>query len=350
MIVLFLTVLGVWFGANFFAGRDSFLNDAPAEAAVYWHESRGREVDKIWLYDATERLLLGDASAPAKFLFENVAPEAREISFAILPGFEDFIFWAKMDTDKLNEFKEKLEKLNFSYLAETDGKAIISNSQNVFLKMLAKPRRRNPSPSLPSEKGEGAARQIAFYRAARSSAAQIYLGENFQFKNFSLPEIDSDFLSGNKLLVSPKISEPKNFADYDYLLVLDEVVAAEEIKESLKSNLAALFPEKREKILPDGAVVREIIANPELFQFEKKKIGGREIDYLLILQSGQEIFVAEEDKTVIVSDGNGLLIDYLANLPSKQNYYGITLFEIISKLAKWITPDFGGVVLGVDLR
>lgn len=345
LVILLCTALGGWFYINFWVSQDSFLEAVPVEAAVYWHESAGGKLVLAWLYDLSQRMLLGEAAGQAKFLFENVAPDSSQTALAILPGFEDFIFWGYLDVRRFNELKEKLESLNFNYIFEDDGKITITNTKIALKEVLAALSQKTFS--LADQK----VRLITFNRAIRRFPAQIYFDGNFKFDNFYPLSLKSDFWETSRLNVAREEGVREGGrADYHYLLTTDNAYLTKDTENILKNNLAVALPEIKEKKLPDETVVREMIANPDLFIFEKAKMAGEEVKYLSISQLNQEIFLAKTNGLAAVSNSRELMADYLGHLDFRQRSYGKNLLDFLLEWARWATADFNGIVFGVDLR
>jgi hypothetical protein len=345
LIISFFVLLTFWLYTNFLISQDDFLNYAPAETVIYWHSFPAKNVDNVWLYDLTRRVLSGGASDQAKFLFENVAPETEEMSLAVLPGLEDFIFWGRLDASGFNKLKEKLENSNFNYIYEDEGKITITNTKFGLKEILAVLSQKNFSLS------DQKIRLIAFNRAYRRFPTQIYIRGNFKFGDFYPLKLKSDFWETNQLKVARKNYElPPGAGDYNYLVTADNEYLVKEAKNILKNNLAVAFPEIKEKELSDKTVVREIIANPEKFSFEKIKVGGEEINYLKTPVINEEFFIFETDDSAAASNSRDLLANYLVRQNPREKYYGKNILDFLLSLAKWVTNDFNGVVFGVGVE
>ncbi len=345
LIIALLVLATLWFYSNFLISQDDFLNCVPVEAVIYWHSLLNENFDNVWLRDLTSRLLLGEAKSQVEFLFENVVPKTGEASLAILPGFEDFIFWGKLETEQFNQLKEKLEDSNFNYIFEDEGKITITNTKFGLKEILAVMSQKNFS--LADQK----IRLIAFNRAYRRFPTQIYISGNFKFGNFYPLKPKSDFWEVNQVEVTQKNRDSVyDLGDYYYLLAADNVFFREEAENILKNNLAAAFPEIKEKELPDKTVVREIIANPEKFFLEKVKISGEEVNYINNPVINEEFFIFKMDEKMIASNSRDLLANYLAHQNPREKYYGKNLLNLLLNWAKWMTNDFNGVVFGVEVE
>lgn len=342
LIISFLVLFTTWFYTNFLVSQDIFLDYVPAQSVIYWHISLNKKSNSIWLYDLTERFLLGESSNQAKFLFENVAPETEEIAMAILPGFEDFIFWGRLNTGKFNKLKEKLEISNFSYIFEDDGKITITNTKFGLKEILAVLSQKNFS--LADQK----TRLIAFNRAYRRFPIQIYISGNFKFGNFYPHKLKSDFWETNQFQVTQKTHESHSIKDYAYLATVNNFYLVKEAENIIKNNLAFVLPETREKKLPDETVVREIIANPEIFVFEKVKVSGEEVRYLKVPAIGEEFFIFQGNGELIASNSRDLLANHLVHEPQRK-YYGKNLLDFLLNWVKWVTADYNGIVFGINV-
>lgn len=338
--------LAFWFYAAFLVSCDSFFSAAPAESAIYWHSSFGEGADDIWLRALSEKMLPSQAAGEAEFLFQNVTPDTSETAFAVLPGFEDFIFWGKVDAGKFTELKDKLEKENLSYILEDDGRIAITNTKFALKEILAVLNQK--SDSLADDK----VRLVAWNRAGRRFASQIYFKDNFKFGDFDAMSWQSDFWSVNSLSVSlgPAKSQPQSLFDFDWFAKTDNRYLFKNAEKIIKDDLAVILPELKERLLPDNTVVREMMANPALFSFEKQTISGREINHLSVSKIGQEFFVGRVGEDVLISNSGRPTVDYLANLKPRIDYYGKNLVDLFSDWLKWVTPDFEGVIWGVSAR
>ncbi len=334
-----------WLYAHFLISRDIFLDDAPAESAIYWHSSFPEGADDLWLQTFSKKILAGQAAKEADFLFTKVGLISSEMSFAVLPGYEDFIFWGKIDVGRVDELKENLEAEKFNYIFEDGGKITITNTRFALNEVLA----------VFSGKSETLAgnqvRLIAWNLANRRSPAQIYFKDNFKFEDLNAINWRSDFWEKNILSVSlgATSGESRGLFDFFWLVRTDNRYLYKNAENSIKNNLAVALPEIKERTLPDKTVVREMIANPALFSFSKQKLFGREIDYLSVPELKQDFLIAHDADNIIISNSSQKMADYLVTLPSRPDYYGKNLVELFSDWLKWMTADFGGVVFGVDL-
>ena len=330
----------------FLVSHDVFFDDAPAESAIYWHSSFPEGTDDLWLQTFSKKLLAGQAAEEADFLFKEVGPISSEISLAVLPGYEDFIFWGKINVGKAEELKRKLETEKFNYIFEDGGKITITNTRFALNEVLA----------VLGEKSEALAdnkvRLIAWNRANRRLSAQIYFKDNFKFEDLNAINWRSDFWEKNILSVGlggSSSGESRGLSDFSWFLRTDNRYLYKNAENLIKNNLALALPEKKERILPDKTVVQEIIANPALFSFSKQTLVGREIDYLSVPELKQDFLIAYDANSVVISNSSQKMADYLVVLPSRPDYYGKNLVELFSDWLKWGTADFGGVVFGVDL-
>lgn len=344
LMVLFLIFLMLWFYANFLISQDVFLDSVPAQSVIYWHSISNQSSNSVWLRDLTRHFLLGEASDQAEILFEHIAPKTKEMSLAILPGFEDFIFWARLDVSDFNHLKEKIENSKFSYIFENEGKIIITNTKFGLKEVLAVLNERNFS--LADQK----TRLIAFNRAFRRFPIQFYINGNFKFGDFYPLELESDFWETNQLKVIQKNREGVYAAkDYYYFMTADNPYLVEKGENILKNDLAVVLPEIKERVLPDGTIVREIIANPESFVFEVTKISGEEVKDLKVPVINEEFFIFKTNKGVTFSNSRDLLANHLVHLDLQRKYYGKNLLDFLLDWAKWVTVDFEGAVFGVSV-
>lgn len=336
LVIAFAVTAVAWVYFSFLTAHNDFFDRAPAEAALFWHRGAGQEADEAWLHEISGGVLTGEAGNQARFLFETVAPESKETAFAILPGFEDFIFWGRLDPSDIDPVKNKLAEASFNYIAEEDGEIIITNTKFALKEVLATLSRKNFS--LADERG----RLAAWNRAGRSFPAQIYLGPNFQMGDFPGLSLKSDFWGTNILNVA------KSEGGYAHILVTDNNYLAKEAGNLLKNTLAVLLPESVDRELPDGTTVKEIVANPDVFIFTKEKISGREADYLSVPMLNREFFLSSADGKTVLADSRDLLANFLVRLGRKPDYYGENIMELAKSGAKWFTSDFGGIVFGVN--
>ncbi len=326
-----------WVYFSFLVSHDDFLDMAPAQAVIFWHRSAGGSVDETWLRDISERMLSKEASGQAETLFRSVAPKSSETSFAVLPGFEDFIFWGKLSPADFNTLKGQLEEENFNYIVEDEGKVAITNTKFALKEVLAALSQKNFS--LADQKG----RLAAWNRASRRFPVQLYLGNGFKWENLSAPGLKADFWEINQLKIT------KNETGYLYLLATDNGYLSKKAGDYLKNVLAVILPETREKKLPDGVIVREIVANPDAFVFGKTKISGREVEYLSVPDLKREFFLSSSGKQTILSTSKDLLANFLVRLGRQPDYYGENIIDLAKKGAKWLTSDFEGAIFGISL-
>jgi hypothetical protein len=334
-----------WFYFSFFRSDQGFKNLVPAETAVYWQSDFGRGADDAWLWAFSQTVLSSEAAERTKILEEFVTPEANETALAILPGLNDFIFYARLDAVKFDERRERLENLNFHYIFEND-KLMIANTRFGLDEVLSVMEKKNYSLADRRDK------LAALNRAMRHSSAELYLAGNLKINDLRVLPWSSDFWSSNKLTVAVRSGSeaPRNLADFDFLLVSDDDFLRKNAENVLKDDLAALLPEIKEKKLPDGAVVKEILANPDAFAFEDKQIEGLATRYLSVPAIKQEFLIGQDREKVIIGNSGQIFTDYLVSLKSRPTYYGKNLAELLSDWLKWLTADFDGVVFGVNVK
>lgn len=338
LVVVGIVSIAAWVYFGFLVSRGDFFDEAPGETAVFWHRSAGNRVNETWLHEISRQMLGGQAAGQAQFLFDTVAPESDETAFAILPGFEDFIFWGRLDTAEFNTLKEKLEEMNFSYIFDDGGKVTVTNTKLALKEALATLSQKNFS--LADAQG----RLAAWNRAARRFPVQVYLGANFKWGNFPSLDLKSDFWGTNQLKVE------KSGSGYNYLLATENDYLVREGENLLKNSLAVVFPEIKERKLPDETIVREIVANPEAFSPEGTQIAGREVKFFAEPRLNQEFLMFFADKRAGFSNSRDLLANFLVRLGREPDYYGASIIDLAKIWAKWLTSDFGGMVLGVDLE
>ncbi|MBI5071946.1 hypothetical protein HZB93_03610 [Candidatus Falkowbacteria bacterium] len=325
--------------------EEAFLEVVPADAAVYWHSDSGRGADDAWLWAMSRATLSHEAADQTNFLEEFLAPETSEMGFVILPDFADFVFFGRVDAPKFNLLRSKLEEQNYHYIFEDGNRAIISSTRSGLGEAVA---------VLSQEKSSMADQKMklmSFNRARRRSSAQIYFGENFKIDDFRAMSWNSDFWSSNKLTIAAKRGAEVGLdvADFDFLAVSDDEYLKENMEKILKDDLAVLLPEIREKILPDKTVVKELLANPDAFLFEDKKIGVFLVHYLFVSAINQEFLVGEERQKVIISNSTGMFENFLADSVRRPDYYGKNLIELILGGLKWLTADFNGVIFEINV-
>ena len=344
LVLAGLISLSLWFYFSFLKSDKSFLEITPANAAIYWQSDYSRGADDAWLWAIGRSVLSDEAAEQTFFLEESVAPEARAIGFVILSDFSDFILLGQIDNSKFDPLRNKLEELNFHYIVESGGRVIISNSRFGLEEAMS---------VLNKEKNSLASNKmglIAFNRARRHSLAQIYFGENFKVKDFRALPWSSDFWSKNKLTIAPKrgTESPRNLADFDFLAVLDNEYLKKNMEGIVKDNLAVFLPEIRERVLPDETKVKELLANPDAFIFEDRKIGNSTARYLSVSGISQEFLIGKDRQKIIFSNSVEMAEDFLANSVRQPDYYGKNLIELISDWLKWLTTDFGGIIFEVN--
>lgn len=346
LVLAGLVGFATWFYFNFLKSSDeSFLEIVPAEAAVYWQSDFSKGADDAWLWAMGRAVLSEEAAEQTIFLEDFVAPEADKIGFAVLSDFADFIFLSRIDDSEFDSLRNKLEELNYHYIVESGGRAIISNSRFGLEEAMS---------VLNQEKSSLASnrmRLISFSRAKRHYPARIYFGENFKVDDFRALPWFSDFWSDNKLVVSLKsgTKTPRNLADFDFLAVFDNEYLKKNIEEVLKDDLAVLLPEIQEKVLPDGTKVKELLANPDAFVFEDRKIGGSTFRYLLVSGLGQEFLISRECQKTIFSNSGKMMEVFWENSSCQPDYYGKNLIELFSDWLKWLTADFRGAIFGINV-
>ncbi|MFA5129012.1 MAG: hypothetical protein WC445_03560 [Patescibacteria group bacterium] len=345
LIIAGFVGLSFWLYFNFLKSDESFLEIVPAEAVAYWQSDFNRGEDDAWLWAITRSMLSDEAASQTKFLEESIGPKASKVGFAILPDFVDFIFFGKINESDFNAVRIKLEELNYHYIFENGGRVIISNSRFGLEEAMS---------TLSQEKkslADNKMKLIALNSARRHSAAQIYFGGNFKVNNFKVLPWSSDIWVSNKLIVTPKLGTepPRNLADFNFLAVLDNEYLKKNMEGIIKDDLAVLFPEIKERILSDGTKVKELLANPDIFSFQNKQIGSFSARYLSVPDLSQEFLVGVERQKMIFSNSDKMMEDFLTILGSQPDYYGKNLIELISDWLKWLTADFGGVILGVNV-
>lgn len=333
-----------WFYFSFFRSDQGFKNLVPAQTAVYWRSDFGQGADDAWLWAFSRTVLSSEAAERAKILEEVVTPEASETALAILPGLDDFIFYARLDAVKFDERRERLENLSFHYIFE-DGVLTIANTRFGLDEVLSVMEKKNYSLADQRDK------LAALNRAMRHSSAELYLAGNLKINDFRVLPWHSDFWSSNKLTVAVRSGAevPRNLADFDFLVVSDDDFLKKNAENVLKDDLAALLPEIKEKKLPDGVVVREILANPDVFAFEDKQFEGSATRYLSVPAIKQEFLIGQDREKVIIGNSGRMVTDYLVGLKSRPTYYGKNLAELLSDWLKWLTADFSGVIFEINV-
>lgn len=344
LVLAGLISLSLWFYFSFLKSDGLFLEVVPAKSSVYWQSDFSRGADDVWLWATTRAILPGEAANQARFLEESIAPEASKIGFAILPDSTDFIFFAKIDAGEFNLQKSKLEELNYHYIFEENNRLIISNSRSGLEAAVAVLSQEEKSFA------DDKMKLISFNGAKRHSSAQIYFEKNFKVDTFLPLPWSSDFWSSNKLIIAMKrgVKDEYNIADFYFLAVSDDKYLKNNMENVLKDDLAVLLPEIREKILPDNTVVKELLANPDAFKFQEKKIGGFPASYLPVPALNQEFFLGKERQKTIFGNSEEMILDFWANSGHKPDYYGKNLIEALLDGLKWLTADFGGVIFEVN--
>ncbi len=344
LVLAGLVGFSFWFYFNFLKTNGTFLESVPADAAVYWHSDSGRGADNAWLWAMSRATLSHEAADQTNFLEEFLAPETSEMGFIILPDLADFVFFGQIDAPKFDLLRSKLEELNYHYIFEDGGRAIISNTRSGLGEAVA---------VLSQEKlsmADQKMKLMSFNRARRHSSARIYFGENFKIDDFLAMPWNSDFWSSNKLTVVMRggAGAVLDVASFDFLAVSDDEYLKKNTEKILKEDLAILLPEIREKILPDKTVVKELLANPDAFVFGDKNIGVFSVRYLLVSALNQEFLVGEERQKVILGNSTKMFEDFLADSVRRPDYYGKNLIELVLGWLKWLTVDFSGVIFEVS--
>ncbi len=344
LVLAGLVGFSFWFYFNFLKSDGAFLEAVPADATVYWHSDSGRGADVSWLWAMSRATLSHEAADQTNFLEEFLAPETSEMGFAILPDFADFVFFGQIDAPKFDLLRSELEELNYHYIFEDGNRAIISNTRFGLGEAIAVLSREKLSMA------EQKMKLMSFNRARRRSSDQIYFGENFKIGDFRAMPWSSDFWSSNKLTIAAKggAGAGSDIANFDFLAVLDDEYLRKNMEKILKDDLAVLLPEIHEKILPDKTVVKELLANPDAFLFEDKKIGVFSVHYLLVSALNQEFLVGEERQKIIFGNSTGMFDDFLADSVRRPDYYGKNLIELVLGWLKWLTADFNGVIFEVN--
>lgn len=343
LVLAGIVILSFWFYFNFLK-KDSFLGAVPAETVFYWQSDSGRGADDDWLWIITKTILSNGAAERIDFLEKVIIPEAERIGLAILPDFTDFVFFAQIDEENFNALKSKLEESNYHYTFGDEGRVIISDSRFGLGEAVA---------TLSQEKkslADDKMKSISFNMARRNSLTQIYFKENFKVKDFRSMLWFSDLWSRSRLVITAKrgAEPPQSLADFNFLAVSDDKFLKNSMEEILRDDLAVLFPQIQEKILPDGTEVRELLANPDIFKFQEEEIGGLPFRYLPVENLSQEFLVGREDQRLIFSNSTELAQSFLSNVHRRPDYYGKNLGELISSCLKWLTPDFGGIIFEVN--
>lgn len=343
LVMASLMGLSFWLYFNFLKSDGAFLEAVPADSAVYWHSNFSKGSDDAWLWAVSRAILVDEASDQTKFLEGNVAPASRETGLAILPGFGDFIFWGRLDIDKFSALKDKLEELNYHYIFD-DGKIIIANTRFGLKKASAVLSQDNLSFA------DDKMKLIAFNRAKRSSPSQIYFRGDLKIGDFDVFSWSSDCWANNELIVAVKsgAGDEFGFGDFNFLVVSDNDYLQKNAEKMLKNDLAVLLPKIQEKKLPDGTMVREILADADAFTFENKTIGALNVRYIEVPALKQEFLVGEKNQKVVIGNSSRLFEDYLAILSRRPDYYGKNLMELLLDWLKWLSFDFSGVIFEVN--
>ncbi|MGC9048722.1 MAG: hypothetical protein ACP5IX_00665 [Patescibacteria group bacterium] len=131
---------------------------------------------------------------------------------------------------------------------------------------------------------------------------QIFPKENFEqelellFKNFSSLKQGSFLIAFNN---------QSNFS-------------IQQIEGIFRKKMAYFFPEERERILPDGSKIKELIAEPKVFEFERKS-SPFNFDILKVNLSGLDFVLTANQKYIFLSNKEEFLNRYLANQESGGN-------------------------------
>lgn len=123
------------------------------------------------------------------------------------------------------------------------------------------------------------------------------------------------FLDQGADLVIFKQSEDK-ILGFDYILLLPQVEEEQinNLRDLVKVVLAQKLPKQVDHVLPDGSKVVELLAQPEVWQWEEESLGENlEVNYLNEPALNFEISYLIKDKKIIISSSKQLLSDFILN-------------------------------------
>jgi hypothetical protein len=320
LLSIFLGCL--WFYDNFLIVKDEFLNFLPSDTILYWSTYK---TENNLLLEISKTLFTKETQEQIDYLSHEISPYSQKIALALLPPtssspqltfkqFENFVFFSRVDSKNLENIKKELEKLNFNYITDINGKIIITNHKDELLKILKV--HNGKIPSLINYKLNLIALNIA-----NQLPTKIYFSD-FKFQNFSDLKFSSNIFSPNKLIIKKEPAENKIY----YTLILNnaDLITLERL---IPKILATLFPEMQEKTLPDGTKVQELIANPLNFKIQKNNLKGVEIDSIDIPQLNAKILITEINSRIIISNSEKMMGDYL----KEKNPILVKILENFSK-------------------
>jgi len=87
---------------------------------------------------------------------------------------------------------------------------------------------------------------------------------------FQLPSISSEQALEQKIELLLKNFSSLDLGNFVIAIQNKNNLTIQQIEEIVKKRMAYLFPKEVERSLPDGSKVIELVANPELFEFERK--------------------------------------------------------------------------------
>ncbi|OGF44544.1 hypothetical protein A2555_00655 [Candidatus Falkowbacteria bacterium RIFOXYD2_FULL_39_16] len=329
-----------WFGNNFLIQKDDFLDIIPVDTTIYWHFSGSDEQKKEWFFLKTKEILKEEASLTADLLFKESLLKTNNISLAIFPSLQEFVYYTEfVDVLKIEEARAKIEKeglfmldLGDNKLAVTNNKIILSEISNIKKKEM---------PSLFAN----FALKMAMNKASKESMGQIYLrnNDNLKIGNLSLFFGISSITEENNLYIRPIKTEGEAF-NYEYSLISSGFFLTANTIETVKSTLAFIFPEIVARRLPDGTRVREIIANSDIFNFEEVD----DILFMKIKAVKRDLWLKDRGEKVFLSTNRENLTNFLEEKEALDGDYGKNMFDFYFWVVKKMKFSFDGAVFGVN--
>lgn len=298
-VTVFVFTTGILIFKNYLDERDNFLSLAPKETIFYWHsEAREKEEIKTLLFTTTCQLFnLPELS----FLNENIS-RAKEISFAfIYPAKYVLFFTSEIDKN----LKDKLEESDLNYILENET-IIVTNSKSALLEIVKiKSKKNSPLSSKFNIK-------LNLNLLSFKYPTQVYLDANGLKSFWKFQNLSKIFPRKSKLVIIPS-SQNKNspsWSRYDYLLISTSPTDSQEMENFIKEKIAEQLPILKETTLPDKTVVKEQIADPSLFQFQKISISNFNINYIFEPKLNFEFAYSQNGK-LFISNSKSLLENYL---------------------------------------
>lgn len=290
------------FGALFYiiylSSNDNFLSLTPSQTIFYWHSNEGeKEEVKNLLFTAICEFF---PSLNFSSLNEIVL-HAKEVSFALLSRDEAILF---LTTETNEDLKNELEEKNLNYILE-EKRITIANSKNALFKAISV-RKKTVAPL-----GNKFNIRLNLNFLSTKYHSQIYFNSSamqlFEEKIFSLwPQIGEIIIIPNSKYQDMTDSLWKKYT----FIFSSTTIDAKKLEDFIKEKLALQLPISQEKILPDKTIVKELIADPTVFHFQKMPFQNSEINYISEPKLNFE-FAYIQDTIFFASNSKEFLQSYL---------------------------------------